>query len=191
MLTPTQFELLQTKAQHSDFAASLLSQFERKGTLSPKQVACIERWEDEGSAPRPVTGGSTIALRNVAQMLSQAGEELKWPKFRLLTADGQRVVLSLAGDRARFPGSINVTDGGRYPDNKWFGRISIEGDFDPSRTPQDVVDTLKALDADPEAEWKVQGIRTGECGICGRELTDPVSVERGIGPVCASRVGLG
>jgi hypothetical protein len=28
----------------------------------------------------------------------------------------------------------------------------------------------------------------GLCAICGRTLTDPASVERGIGPVCATRV---
>lgn len=32
------------------------------------------------------------------------------------------------------------------------------------------------------------GHRTGTCGICGALLTDPNSIERGIGPVCASRV---
>lgn len=33
------------------------------------------------------------------------------------------------------------------------------------------------------------GRRTGVCGVCGRKLTDPESVEQGIGPVCASKVG--
>lgn len=27
-----------------------------------------------------------------------------------------------------------------------------------------------------------------ECGVCGRELTDPVSIERGIGPVCLGQL---
>lgn len=30
----------------------------------------------------------------------------------------------------------------------------------------------------------------GTCGRCGRDLTDPVSVARGIGPECAERMGL-
>ena len=29
------------------------------------------------------------------------------------------------------------------------------------------------------------GVALGSCVVCGRELTDPVSVARGIGPVCA------
>lgn len=32
------------------------------------------------------------------------------------------------------------------------------------------------------------GMRFGICAICGRLLTDPVSIGRGIGPVCAKRV---
>lgn len=32
------------------------------------------------------------------------------------------------------------------------------------------------------------GKRTGRCGICGRELTDPASIAAGIGPICAGRL---
>ena len=32
------------------------------------------------------------------------------------------------------------------------------------------------------------GTRLGACVICGKALTDPESVERGIGPVCAARL---
>lgn len=30
----------------------------------------------------------------------------------------------------------------------------------------------------------------GCCGRCGRHLTDPVSIQRGIGPECASKMGM-
>jgi hypothetical protein len=33
------------------------------------------------------------------------------------------------------------------------------------------------------------GRATGSCSCCGRELTDPVSIEAGIGPICAGRFG--
>jgi hypothetical protein len=32
------------------------------------------------------------------------------------------------------------------------------------------------------------GVESGICCVCGIELTDPKSVERGIGPVCAKKV---
>jgi len=30
---------------------------------------------------------------------------------------------------------------------------------------------------------------TGRCGMCRRELTDEVSIARGLGPICAKRMG--
>ena len=39
------------------------------------------------------------------------------------------------------------------------------------------------------ADAKAMGVRLGVCVICGRTLTDPDSVEAGIGPVCAAKVG--
>lgn len=35
---------------------------------------------------------------------------------------------------------------------------------------------------------KAMGTRLGVCVVCGRTLTDPDSVERGIGPVCAGKL---
>jgi hypothetical protein len=37
------------------------------------------------------------------------------------------------------------------------------------------------------AEAKAYGRRTGQCCCCGAQLTDPSSVEAGIGPICASK----
>lgn len=42
------------------------------------------------------------------------------------------------------------------------------------------------LDSETAATY---GKTFGICALCGRTLTDPVSIERGIGPVCASRAG--
>jgi hypothetical protein len=33
------------------------------------------------------------------------------------------------------------------------------------------------------------GKKFGRCAVCMRELSDPESIERGIGPVCAERMG--
>jgi hypothetical protein len=33
------------------------------------------------------------------------------------------------------------------------------------------------------------GKATGNCGVCGKVLTNPASIEAGIGPVCASKYG--
>lgn len=37
---------------------------------------------------------------------------------------------------------------------------------------------------------KLQFYHTGRCGYCGRPLTDPESMARGIGPTCLKHLGL-
>lgn len=43
--------------------------------------------------------------------------------------------------------------------------------------------------ADPKAAAIEYGRQTGTCSCCGRELSDPASVEAGIGPICATKWG--
>lgn len=38
-------------------------------------------------------------------------------------------------------------------------------------------------------EVRAFGLRTGMCAICGRTLTDPESVQKGIGPICEGKYG--
>ena len=42
--------------------------------------------------------------------------------------------------------------------------------------------------ANEDALGKVEFWHSGTCGRCGRELTDPESIETGLGPVCAGKV---
>lgn len=48
---------------------------------------------------------------------------------------------------------------------------------------------LEAIAEDPKGAMVAYGRRTGVCGMCGRKLTDPASIEEGIGPICARRLG--
>ncbi len=127
----------------------------------------------------------------VVTMLAGAREKgLKFPKIRL-QVNGQQVCFSLAGDRAKQPGSINVTDGGSYGDNKWFGRITVDGVFAPSSSCRDDVKALVlAFAADPAKVAAESGALTGNCSFCHKALTDERSVEVGYGKVCSDRFGL-
>jgi hypothetical protein len=46
---------------------------------------------------------------------------------------------------------------------------------------------LDALLEDPKAAAVEFGHRTGSCCVCGRTLTDPESIAKGIGPICEGR----
>lgn len=41
--------------------------------------------------------------------------------------------------------------------------------------------------ANPLGAAKDYGKQTAHCGVCGIQLTDPDSIERGIGPICAQK----
>lgn len=126
--------------------------------------------------------------------IKDSGNE--WPKVRLSIGDDQPLVLSVAGARARNPGAVNMTDGRAYGDNTFFGKITVEGTFQPSQASRNLDRAVKASlwalmsrmrDGEAEQVFAEFGKRFGVCAICGRELTNEVSVERGIGPVCYAR----
>lgn len=49
-------------------------------------------------------------------------------------------------------------------------------------------EAVKVLCADPEASLKAHGRHSGRCGLCGRTLTTPESLDFGIGPECRKRL---
>jgi hypothetical protein len=53
--------------------------------------------------------------------------------------------------------------------------------------PETLLALLQAIEADPERAAVLYGKASGNCSICGRDLTDPESIERGIGPICAGK----
>lgn len=53
--------------------------------------------------------------------------------------------------------------------------------------PEAIKAALDAFESDPLSALKAHGLSTGECGCCGRELTDPESIAFGIGPVCREK----
>jgi hypothetical protein len=48
---------------------------------------------------------------------------------------------------------------------------------------------LDVITRDPAHFASLYGLKIGKCGICSRKLTNDISRERGIGPVCAERWG--
>lgn len=121
----------------------------------------------------------------------------KFPKVRLaFGSDDSPLAFTRAGDKARFPGSVNLTDGRGFGNNVWYGRVTAEGDFQPSRNaanlPRESKAALWALlqrfkAGEAEMVFAEFGKRFGICCCCGRELTNPESVALGIGPICRGK----
>lgn len=97
--------------------------------------------------------------------------------------------LSVATERARCPGTIDVKGAGT-----WYGRILKDGNFEQSPRvrdlPEGLVDLLRRF-ADKPAETAAEfGRMTGRCTFCNTPLRTGVSTTMGYGPVCAKKWNL-
>jgi hypothetical protein len=180
------------------FAMDLLRSFNRYGGLSAKQWPwvgkLIERAQLPDEEPETIELGGDFS--GMLVMFEFAKQNLKYPKVRLMLSDGSPLVLSVAGPKAKVPGSINVTDGGSFGNNIWYGRVSKDGKFEPCKRDnaqermEEVTDKLKEFAQDPVQTATAHGHLSGHCCFCNKALTDEPSVKAGYGPVCAKNFGL-
>ena len=79
-------------------------------------------------------------------------------------------------------------------EGRWLGYTFINrqagAEYFPVRNSEARFGMLRSIVADGPREASIRyGKELGECGCCGRELTNPESIAAGIGPVCAKRHG--
>lgn len=176
------------------FAESLLTSWNRYGSLSEKQWYWVKKLPAGPEAPNPahithVTDEAGHA--GMAALFQKAKGKLKFPKLFLTTASGRAVKLYIAGPSSNAPGAINVIEA---KTNTYLGRVHKDGQYKMPRLstdPQEDVEQLLAgFAANPAAMAAAYGKHTGNCCFCGKELTDPKSVKVGYGPICADHWGL-
>jgi len=172
---------------HADMLAALI----KYGHLTERQEAAVRnaaaksaarkaQWAAEKLARED--GAAVLTLEKIRTGFESALRFLKRPKLRI--ADIQ---FSLAPSTGRNAGCIYVV---RSSDDTYLGKITQEDKFITSRdcTAADS-ETVARVAADPAAAATAHGHQYGQCSCCGRELTNPESVARGIGPICADRWG--
>ena len=183
------------------FAASLIVQYDAKGELTEKQWYWIERLAADvgaGDVPDFTQPAKEIVhvgeFGGVIALFEKAKEYLKYPKITLALPDGSPLQLNLAGNGSKFPGTVGLTDGGSYGDNKWYGRVTKEGAWEPAKLSDqlktDLSSILAQLATQPAQLAAKHGKLTGHCCFCNSELSDEKSTNVGYGPVCAKRWGL-
>ena len=186
---PGLVKFLRENAHWSDFFASLVSQFESKGTLSDKQIRAArsgqskvlqnqERKRKEREANKVQADLSSI------KAMFDAARETGLMRTRYI-AEG--LELSAAPSNGRNPGAIYVV---RLYDNQYLGKV-IDRVFSPMHfaTGEDK-QALARIAADPKEAAVRWGQKTGTCSCCGRELTNKDSIKAGIGPICARKWNL-
>jgi hypothetical protein len=169
-------------SQGRDFPLSLRGGVEKFGGLTPNQLAAVERIlaqdAEKAKTAVNVAGAGYGAL--LKAFANAVGHKLKWPKIRV-----QGLVFSLAGASSANAGCLYVKAGETY-----IGKVSPTGQFFRGRDCRtEDLQLVEQVGKDPLAALVAHGHQTGSCGICGRELTDPTSVERGISPICAEKYG--
>jgi hypothetical protein len=179
-VSPAVVSWLAAKAPTNEFAASLNSWFLRKGELSEKQVAAVERIiarDAQRQTDAPVVNIKEIEDRFEYAKLKGVGR----PLLRL----GSFKFKPASAASANY-GAIYVT---AESDGRYLGKIK-GGQLFTSRecSPEEEAEIIRVA-ADPAEAAKAYAIRTGNCCVCGRLLTAEESVNKMIGPICATRYG--
>lgn len=195
---PAHHEWMVAKAPRFEFAASMLVAVGKYGSLTEKQQAAVERCMARDVArvapvAAPVAAATTYPrIRAAFDAVVAKGAK----KAQITIGD---VNVSLASMSGRNPGALYVKVGGEYA-GKIIGE-TLRGSYS---APADLATKLAEIEADPTGAVRAQAERTAKrladaaargedlsipCGCCGIMLTDPVSIARGIGPICAGKWG--
>ncbi|MET3732790.1 DUF6011 domain-containing protein [Moheibacter stercoris] len=112
-----------------------------------------------------------------------------FPTLRLSLGKGKaKLIVSFFTKKGKIDNSVlEVKD---KETKKVIMMIDRTGKVLPSEDAKNIIPTLllfKEINKDENELEKLilnYGLETGECGVCGRALTNPASLQRGIGPVC-------
>lgn len=182
-----EYNFIKKNAEWSDFYRSMFDAVNTYGQLSEKQLIAVQNGITKAAAKREEKQkqrnekmGGEVNVSAIEKLFDNARESgLKKLAFR---TEGMKI--SAAKETSRNPGALYVEHNGVYS-----GKI-IGGQFIPNYAAKE--DTLAAIldiATNPLEKARFYGRETGICSCCGRELTDPISVANGIGPICENKWG--
>lgn len=183
---PIESEWLERAAARGfDFAASLSDALVKFGHLTEGQLAavrkCIARDDERKAeqAQRAATAPAVSVAAIEAAFDNAKAAGIKRPKLRL-----DSFVFSPASAASANAGAVYVKQGETYLGKVLGGKLFASRDCD-----NETRDRIVAVASDPQAAAIAYGKKFGKCSVCARELSDPASIERGIGPICAENYG--
>lgn len=177
-----------TKRDGSTQVITLGAQVDRNGYGTIFKIAPRET--------RPAPQNASIGdLSGIFALFERARRHLRFPAIILLVPDVDTIRISMAGERARVPGSLNIASQERFVDGRrvWYGRVLPNGSFEQRAefsTGPALVSQLLELAHHPAEVAAAHGRLTGRCCFCSRSLDDVRSTAVGYGPVCAEHYGL-
>jgi hypothetical protein len=160
---------LRQQLSYNNFAMNLVE----KKKVSEKQIAWMHYLATQSviDSQTLVENGEYI---NLVEKMYNAGKNRK-TKFQVRLPG---ITLSTVNKGANI-GCVYV-----YENNQYVGKITQNGELKGNAS-EDVLNLLEDANDNLLQLAKIYGHETGSCSICGRTLNDPLSVQMGIGPVCA------
>jgi hypothetical protein len=180
-------EVLQSlRSQRSQFAQDLARKFHK---LSPAQYAWAHKLVVDHNAKQQQVAKFDDTQVSQFEALFNAFEAAKAKGAKRLTLRFNGINVKPNRDlSALWVTSQTEKEEGNYGlKPKYLGKVTRQ-QID-SRLSDDVQQTIMLAANDPLNAAIQYGKVSGECSCCGRELTDPQSIERGIGPICATKFG--
>lgn len=177
-------KVLQTlRGLRSSFAQDLARKFNK---LSPAQYAWAHKLAVDANPPAAVVESNKPsqfeALFNAFEAAKSKGAKRLTLRFSGINIKPNR------DNTALWVTSQTETEEGDYGlKPKYLGKVTLSGC--DSRLSDDVKAVILDAASDPLTAAIKYGKVSGECSCCGRELTDPKSIEAGIGPVCITKFG--
>ena len=169
---------LKENLSENSFAMDLVS----KKKLSDKQIAWIHYL-------------ATDHLNKELQEENINDEEVKIYRniiekmYSKVKENSRKFVLNLPGDyslktvnRGPNVGSVYI-----FENEEYLGKITKEGYLYLQQDNEDVKAFLEDAEDNLLQLAMIYGHETGKCAVCRRTLSDPLSVQMGIGPICAKR----
>lgn len=177
---PGLLQFIKDNAGVYDFFSDVMSQAIHSRSMSGKQVKkCMEIRQE-----------ALAELKKPAPFMAKADK--LWEVFENARTSGLEKPFLVAGDVA-----VKPSDSGDPNRLAVFVSHGLAGYVEKTTTgglfmmstdaPREWFAKIHPVLNDPERAAALFGQRTGTCGCCRRKLTDPVSVRRGIGPICAGR----
>lgn len=183
---PGLYEFL-ASASWSLFLTEMKQRLDTGKDLTEGQIAAIRNTQAKSLARQAEKAAEKIArsvdvdLSPIHAMFDKAREN----GLSRLAYRAEGLVLSPASSTSANAGAIYVkTKGGEY-----LGKVVGTKFMATREATPDHKAAIEVIARNPAEAATAYGKRTGECSCCGRELTDPVSIERGIGPICADKWG--
>jgi hypothetical protein len=177
-----------------EFAVSLKQAVIKYGALTERQLAsadkCVAsqklRDADRAQAAQARAASAPVVdISKVEQAIATAVERgVKRPSMRV-----GELKFSVAPVTSKNAGAIYVKTAIKGEEGQYLGKIMGGKLFAARECSEAQAAKIVEVAADPKGAAIKHGKDFGQCSICSRVLVDPKSIELGIGPICAEKMG--